>query len=248
MKQLRWSQFAVGLCLLALATMAAQCSEEEQLAGQLAANAAAETAMALELTLFPEETATPTLTPKPEPTEFSFTDELDDVRSLMSGELTDGWGPGLDIGGVVISLDPATGDVVFKLSLPGVEDFDAFIQSNPNWGFIIAGDGDPEGTPAVPGLEMFGMGQWHIGCFAYTGELTCELFDRGGNQFQQRGESFGGAWVFGEWVSVFPEDVPRAGDRLGFAVVDPFYFDTLGLENWVPQLEIDIVPVDDDMP
>jgi len=88
------------------------------------------------------------------PTEVTFTDELDDVRSLMSGDLTEGWGPGLDIGGVVISLDPATGDVVFKLSLPGVEDFDAFIQSNPNWGFIIAGDGDPEGTPACKTARM----------------------------------------------------------------------------------------------
>lgn len=234
----KWSRIIAGLCIFTLATIAAQCAEPTDLADLIAADAAAETAMALELTLFPEETATPTLTPKPEPIEIVITDETNDVFSLISGDPADGWGAGLDIYSVAMGVDPETQRLVYRVSTSGIEDSEEFIQLNPNWGLIIVGDGDPEGTPALPGLDIFGMGEYHIGCFTYTGEFTCALWVREGNQFLQRGEEFGGVWVDGEWIIVSPIGFPREGDRIGFAVVDPYYFDTVGLEDWEATIDI----------
>jgi hypothetical protein len=244
MDQPKLSRFVAVLCLFTLATVAAQCSEEVSLADEIAANSAADTAIAMEETIFPEATATPTQTPEPEPTEVVVTDEADDVNSLTSGNPASGWGAGLDIYSVAMGVDPDSGRLVYRVSTPGVEDSVDFILSNPNWGLIIAGDGDPEGTPALPGLDVFGMGQWHIGCFAYTGEFTCELWVRQGSQFVQEGESFGGQFVDGAWTIVSPMGFPKPGDRIGVAVVDPYYVDTVGLENWVPRIETGLLQIE----
>jgi hypothetical protein len=109
---------------------------------------------------------------------------------------------------------------------------------------IIAGDGDPEGTPALPGLNVFGMGQWHIGCFTYTGEFNCELWVRQGSQFVQEGDALDGEFVDGMWTITSPVGFPKPGDRIGIAVVDPYYFDTLGLEDWTPTIETGLLQIE----
>jgi hypothetical protein len=128
MKQLRWAQIAAGLCLIALTTVAAQCSEEVSLADEIAANSAADTAIAMELTVFPEATATPTQTPEPEPTEVVVTDELNDVSMLASGNPASDWGSGLDLYSVSMGVDPDSGRLVYRISIPDIEDSVDFIQ------------------------------------------------------------------------------------------------------------------------
>lgn len=247
MMRTRRDRLAIVLCLLAVLTAAWLCGEPED---EFTQDENPDVDAAPELYSEPVQVDADDLgegdvppddlpiTEEPEPTELVFTDDFNDVLSLFSGEVISGWGPGLDLGGVVISVDPASGDVVYKISTPGLEDSVAFIESNPNWGLIIAGDGDPEGTPALPGLDMYGMGQWHIGCFTLTGQLSCELWVRQGNQFVQEGEAFAAEFVEGAWNIFSPAGFPRPGDRLGFVVVDPYYYDTMGLEDWEPTLGI----------
>ena len=253
MMHTRRNRLAIVLCLLALLTAAA-CTPEavnvsapnensQQNQGS-DLNEGSDLSGESEQNDESENSEEPEVIDEPEPTELVFNDEVDDVRSLISGNPASDWGPGLDIYSVAMGVDPESGRMVYRVSTPGIEDPTAFVGANPNWGLIIAGDGDPEGTPALPGMEIFGMGQWHLGCFTYTGEFNCELWIRQNGQFVQEGEAFGGEFVDGAWTITSPMGFPRPGDRIGVAVVDPYYFDTLGLEEWQPTIVIDQLEIE----
>jgi hypothetical protein len=228
------------VCLLALMTVAAQCSENEEAMADIIAQNIANTAIAMESTIFPE-TEEPTEEPEPieepEHTEVSLNDELNDVTDFNTGQVASNPGPGLDLSEIILSVDRESGLVTFRAITPDVEDGEAFLTANPYWGLIVAGDGDPEGTPPLPGLDIYGMGQWHVGCFAYTGAFQCELWIREGSEFVLGGEAFPGSFMDGAWTFTFPEGYPPPGHRLGVAVLDPFYSDILGLEDGVPKIE-----------
>ena len=225
----KWNRVAVAFLLLALMTVAAQCSENEQAMGELIAPQIADTAIALEPTLFPEETATPTSTP--EPPEVSFADELNDVMIYGSGQLASNWAPGMDLSEVILRVDPVSGLVEFKASFPEVEDPQEFLSSNPYFALIIAGDGDPEGTMPLTGRGFFGMGQWHIGCFPAAGMLECQLWVREGSEFMQQGDEFSADFIDGYWSFSFPDGYPPSGDYLGFVAQDAHTYDILGIDG-----------------
>lgn len=237
MKQTQLGRVMAVICLLGLMTVAAQCSEDEELAGQLIANAVANTAIALEPTIFPVETEEATEEPKE--VKVGFLDEIGDVFIPANGQLASNYWGGVDLTGVSFQVvDPSSGLVEFRASFDEVEDHAAELAANPYWGLIVAGDGDPEGTQPIAGLDLYGLGQWHVGCF-FNGEgLDCELWIREDGQFTQEGDVFPAVYLDGDVVFTFPQGYPRPGDLLGVAVVDPYSADTLGLEDNICQLEV----------
>lgn len=229
MKQPRWNKVLAALSLVALMTVAAQCSENEQAIADIAGGIIADAAMTMESTVFPEATSTPTATPKPP--EVSFADELNDVMGYGTGQLASNWAPGMDLHDVILRVDPVSGLVEFRAFFPEIEDPQAFLSSNPYFALIIAGDGDPEGTPPLMGRGFFGLGQWHIGCFPDTMALSCELWVRDGNNFAQQGDSFAADFIEGSWLFFFPPGFPPSGDNLGVVSQDPHTYDVLGVDG-----------------
>jgi hypothetical protein len=231
MKQPQWSRVLAALCLLTLSTVAAQCSEEDQAVADIAGNIIADAAMTMESTIFPEATATPTQTPEPEPSEVGFADELNDVMDFNTKQLASSWSPGMDLSEVILRVDPASGLVEFRAFFPEIEDPQEFLASNPYFMLIIAGDGDPEGTPPVADRGFFGMGQWHIGCFPGGVALDCKLWVRDGDSFIEVGESFNANFMDGYWSFYFPEEYPPSEDYLGVVALDSFSYDILGIDG-----------------
>ncbi len=243
----KWNRVAAALCLLALMTVAAQCSEQEEAIADIAGNIIADAAMTMESTIFPEETEELTEEPteEPEATEVGFADDSEDVFNPMNGQLANNYWGGVDLTGISLRVvDPDSGLVEFRASFDEVEDHESELAANPYWGLIVAGDGDPDGTPPLPGLDLFGLGQYHVGCFWNGQALECQLWIREGSQFVEGTEPFPAIYIDGDVTFTFPEGYPRQGDRLGVAVIDPYSADTLGLEDLECEIDFGELKVD----
>lgn len=266
MKRPLVSRLAMALCLLAVTTIAAECSEEELEQGieiaeevmgideeegesitesmvEPPADSSDETELESpeesqqEVPVEPTEKVTGEEPDEPEPMEVGCADEINDVMDV-NGNSVSSWSPGLDINDILVWYDSEVEKLYFDLSTDAqtVEDI-----NNPYYAAWIGIDANPEGTASIAGRGVFGAGTAWVACYHPVGEdpdnaVLCEHWTLEGSDFMLQDE-YPGTFQDGHIVTWITQTYDPYGIRVGFSTQNELHQDTYGVNMETFQIE-----------